>query len=245
MSESKIRVVLYETSHPGNIGAAARALKNMGLDSLWLVRPRSYPHPDATARASGADDVLAAARVCDDLAEALAGCRLVLGTTARDRRMEWPQFDAREGARRLVAESAQGDVAVLFGPERIGLTNAEIDRCQGTLSIPANPGYSSLNLAAAVQVIAYELRMAGPEATAAAEPAGQEGVAATADELEGMYAHMEEVLTALEFLDPANPKHLMRRLRRLFSRARPYPSEVNIIRGILTAAAKAAARANT
>jgi tRNA/rRNA methyltransferase/tRNA (cytidine32/uridine32-2'-O)-methyltransferase len=243
MSEGKIRVVLFETSHPGNIGAAARALKTMGLEGLWLVRPQAYPHADATARASGADDVLAAARVCASLDEALAGCRLVLGTTARDRRMDWPQYDAREGARALAAEAAQGDVAVLFGPERIGLTNAEIDRCQGALTIPANPDYSSLNLGAAVQVIAYELRMALLEGSDRAVP--EADPVATADELEGMYAHMEATLTALDFLDPANPKHLMRRLRRLFSRARPDAREVNIVRGILTAADKAAGRGNT
>ena len=232
----RVRIVLVEPTHPGNIGAAARAMKAMGLDRLCLVAPGRFPSAEATARAAGADDILHTARIVDSLDDALAGCGLVLGTTARPRRIEWPALDAREGARRAVAQSAQTPVAVVFGRESSGLTNAELDRCHALIRIPAAAHFSSLNIAAAVQIVAYEMR-----AAAHGEGAGIEAPrarAATAGELEGFYRHLESVLIEIGYLDPAAPKLLMRRLRRLFSRAGPDQAEINILRGILTAAVR-------
>ena len=227
-----IRIVLVGTTHPGNIGAVARAVKNMGLADLALVRPRYFPHDVATARASGADDVLQSAAVHDSLADAIADCVYTIGASARPRTINWPTLDARDAAARIVAESGQGNVAVVFGPEKTGLENADLDLCDALLSIPANPDFSSLNLAMAVQVVTYEIRAAGtlkqPQYVADAP-------LATSDELEHFYAHLERVLTDVGFLDPDNPRHLMRRLRRLYIRARPDQNEVNILRGFLSA----------
>jgi TrmH family RNA methyltransferase len=235
---SGIRVVLSGTSHPGNIGATARAMKTMGLTRLCLVRPKLFPHAEATARASGADDVLAAARVCATLEEATQDCRLVVGASARTRSIPCPVIGPDECARRACAASAQGSgVAILFGCEQSGLSNAEIDRCQYLVRIPTNPAYGSLNLAAAVQIIAYEIRVAhgeGDEVTSA--PAH---VPVSAGEMERFYAHLEQTLVELEFLDPDHPRQLMRRLRRLYNRARPDENEINILRGILAAAQQA------
>ena len=229
-----IRVILSNTSHPGNIGAAARAMKTMGLTQLVLVEPKRFPDAEATARASGADDVLANARLETGIDAALAGCRLVIGASARSRSIPCPVIGPGECARKLYAESLQGDVAVLFGCEQSGLSNAETDRCHFLVKIPTNPEYGSLNLAAAVQIICYEIMVAH---------FGQEGsgkevehVAVSVDEMERFYAHLEHVLVELDFLDPHNPRHLMRRLRRLFYRARPDSNEMNILRGILSAA---------
>jgi tRNA (cytidine32/uridine32-2'-O)-methyltransferase len=227
-----IRIVLVGTTHPGNIGAVARAMKNMGLDDLALVEPRYFPHDEATARASGADDLLERAAVHETLADAVADCVYVTGASARSRAINWPCLDARDAAMRLIEESAAGPVAAVFGPEKTGLSNADLDHCDSLLSIPANPDFSSLNLAMAVQVVTYELRAARagkfPEYEADAPPA-------TAGELEHFYAHLEQVLLDVNFLDPDNPRHLMRRLRRLFIRARLDQNELNILRGILTA----------
>ena len=230
---SHIRVVLSHTSHPGNIGATARAMKTMGLDRLYLVSPKLFPHADATARASGADDVLAAATVCADIDTALQGCRLVVGASARSRSIPCPLVRPAECARKATAESEQGEVALLFGCEQSGLSNAEIDRCQYLVQIPTNPEYGSLNLAAAVQILCYEIRVAH-EATNAGQLT--EHVPVSADEMERFYEHLEQTLVELEFLDPKNPRQLMRRLRRLYNRARPDENEVNILRGILAAA---------
>lgn len=231
-----IRIVLVGTSHPGNIGATARAMKTMGLEQLYLVAPEVFPHADASARASGADDLLARARRCESLDQALAGCRLVVGASARRRSLSWPEVDPRQCAARVVAEARGGPVAVIFGRERTGLTNEELERCHLLVHIPANPDYSSLNLAAAVQIIAYEIHRAG--LAAAPEPGiptDEEQTPADAAEMAGFYQHLEKVLVELEFLNPDQPKHLMRRLKRLFNRARPDQREVNILRGILTA----------
>jgi TrmH family RNA methyltransferase len=230
---SDVRIVLSHTSHPGNIGAAARAMKTMGLESLWLVEPKAFPHADATARASGADDVLDRATVCARFGEALAGCTLVLGASARTRSLPCPLLTPRDCARMLAEQADTGPMAVVFGNEQSGLSNAELDRCHYLVQIPANPEYASLNLAAAVQVICYELRLhlLGAD-TATAAP---DHVPVGADEMERYYAHLEETLQAIGFLDPANPRHLMRRLRRLYNRARPNGNEINILRGILTA----------
>jgi len=234
---SAIRVVLSNTSHPGNIGATARAMKTMGLTGLYLVNPKLFPHADATARASGADDVLATARLCATLDEAMRDCRLVIGASARTRSIPCPVISPRECARRAYAESGQGSVAVLFGCEQSGLSNAEIDRCQFLVRIPTNPAYGSLNLAAAVQIIAYEILVAHENRQD--DPALTGHVPVSAGEMERFYVHLEQALIELEFLDPANPRQLMRRLRRLYNRARPDENEVNILRGMLAAAQQA------
>jgi TrmH family RNA methyltransferase len=233
---SNIRVVLLNTSHPGNIGAAARAMKTMGLDVLWLVSPREFPHADATARASGADDVLAGARVCARLDEALEDCPLVIGASARERSIPCPVVSPRECARLAERESRISRVAILFGCEQSGLSNDVMDRCQYLVRIPANPAYSSLNLAAAVQLIAYELFVARTASPADNRDDARAHVPVSAGEMERFYAHLEHTLVELGFLDPANPRQLMRRLRRLYNRARPDANEINILRGILTAA---------
>jgi len=228
-----IRIVLVGTTHPGNIGAAARAMKNMGQSDLALVNPRHFPHEEATARASGATDVLDNAIVVSTLAEALTDCVYVAGASARSRTINWPSMGPRDCAERMVSEREHGKVAAVFGPEKSGLNNDDLDLCHTLLTIPTDPGFSSLNLAMAVQVLTYELRVAsmldkGPVFETEAPPASSE-------EMEHFYAHLEEVLRDIDFLDPDNPRHLMRRLRRLFIRTRPDKNEVNILRGILTA----------
>ena len=227
-----IRIVLVGTTHPGNIGAVARAMKNMGLDDLALVEPRYFPHDEATARASGAHDLLERAAVHETLADAVADCVYVTGASARSRAINWPCLDARDAAARLTRESAAGTVAAVFGPEKTGLSNSDLDHCDSLLSIPSNPDFSSLNLAMAVQVVTYELRAARAEKLPEYEP---DAPLAKAGALEHFYTHLEKVLLDVEFLDPDNPRHLMRRLRRLFVRARPDENELNILRGILTA----------
>lgn len=235
-----VRIVMVNTSHPGNIGATARAMKNMGLASLYLVEPKIFPSAEATSRASGADDVLAQAVVCDSLDEALAECSLVVGASARLRSISWPQLDPRECAAKVAAECADGPVALVFGREHSGLTNAELSRCHYLVNIPTNPEYPSLNIAAAIQVIAYELRMTLESGDkAAAERLKADGVElATMEEVEQFYAHLETVMVESEFLDPAKPKFLMHRLRRLYNRTRLEKQELNILRGILTAVQK-------
>ncbi len=252
MELDNIRVVLVNTSHPGNIGGVARAMMNMCLERLYLVAPQRFPSGKATARASGAVGVLERAVVVDSLAEAVADCSLVLGASARERSIDWPSVDPRQCARQVDALAPGEQVALVFGNETAGLSNAELAHCHYLLHIPANPRYSSLNLAAAVQVVAYELylrHIAGPAAPDGGD-AGEvvprmvpdKGWASMAD-MEGFYAHLTEALTELEFYDPDNPRQLMHRLRRLFNRARLERMEVNILRGILTAAQKAARRA--
>lgn len=231
--EMSIRIVLVGTTHPGNIGAVARAMKNMGLRDLALVNPKFFPHEEATARASGASDVLDNARVFATLADAVGDCVYVAGASARSRTINWPSMGPRDCAERLIRENAAGTVAAVFGPEKNGLQNEDLDLCHTLLTIPTDPGFSSLNLAMAVQVLTYELRVAstlheGPAYEAEAPPA-------TAEEMENFYVHLEQVLRDIRFLDPDNPRHLMRRMRRLFIRARPDKNEVNILRGILTA----------
>ena len=228
-----IRIVLVGTTHPGNIGAVARAMKNMGLDELALVKPKHFPHKDATARASGAVGVLKNALGVASLGEGLTDCVIVAGGRARRRTNEWPRRGTREGAQRLQLESEVGSVAAVFGPEKSGLHNDDLDLCHTLLTIPTDPDFSSLNLAMAVQVLCYELRVAG---TVDAGPVVEsEASPATAAEMEHFYTHLEQVMTDIKFLDTDNPRYLMRRLRRLFNRARPDKNEVNILRGLLTA----------
>ncbi len=230
---SNIRIVLVETSHPGNIGAAARAMKNMRLSRLDLVAPHLYPSAEATSRASGADDLLARARVHPSLDRALEGCRLVIGTSARPRSVSWPVLAPHEAARRLVDEAARGEVALLFGREKSGLSNSELDRCNYLVHIPTNPEYSSLNLGAAVQVLSYELLLA---ALGGRQPSREEPrELATAEMMQGFHEHLGQALDDVGFTDPEQSEKLLRRLRRLFQRARPDKDEVNILRGILSA----------
>lgn len=226
----RVRVVLCQPSHPGNVGAVARAMKTMGLSRLYLVNPRRFPDPEATTRASGATDVLDHAVVCASLEEALGGAVLAAALTSRRRDLSLPPLTPRLAAPQLLAEAQEDDVAVVFGAETSGLTNAELDCCQLLLSIPANPEYASLNLGAAVQVVAYELRCALSE-VGGAQPAPVN--LASLAEIEGFYGHLEEVMIASRFLDPASPKRLMHRLRRLYARTRLEREEVNILRGIL------------
>ncbi|MFD2644174.1 tRNA (cytosine(32)/uridine(32)-2'-O)-methyltransferase TrmJ [Pseudomonas japonica] len=239
-----IRVVLVCTSHPGNIGGAARAMKNMGLSRLVLVDPADFPSPEASARASGADDVLAGAQVVATLEEALVGCTLVVGTSARSRSLPWPMLDPRECGAEAVKRAAQGEeVALVFGREHAGLTNDELQRCHYHVHIPSNPDFSSLNLAAAVQVLSYEVRMAWLAREPQAAPVNKDEAVeelATMDEMERFYGHLESTLVQIGFLDPAKPKHLMPRLRRLFGRSAVNRSEMSILRGILTETQKAA-----
>ena len=228
-----IRIVLVGTTHPGNIGACARAMKNMGVTDLALVNPRFFPHEEATVRASGADDVLEHATVTVTLEEAISDCVYVAGASARTRAIDWPSLEPRDCAARLIEESSKGTVAAVFGPEKSGLSNADLDHCDTLLTIPTNPDFSSLNLAMAVQVITYELRLASESGVVTGkEP---DVLPATNDELEYFYTHLEQVLSDISFLDPDNPRTLMRRLRRLFIRAHLDKNEVNILRGILTA----------
>lgn len=238
----RIRVVLVDTSHPGNIGAVARAMWTMGLDRLTLVRPKRFPCAEATARAAGADALLYHAHVCGSLDEALADCTWVVGTTVRNRHLELPRLAPREFAARAVEEAGQGRVALVFGREQTGLSNEELDRCQAVTSIATNPRFSSLNVAAAVQIFAYELRLAlagqgGAPPAVAGDDAAE---AVSAAEMEGLYAHLEQTLTEIGYHDPRSPKLLMRRLRQLYGRARIDRAELNILRGILAATRRAA-----
>ena len=225
-----IRVVLSHTSHPGNIGAAARAMKTMGIVSLYLVNPKKFPDAEAEAMASGASDVLRGARVCASLAEALHGTVYALAVSARRRELAYASTEARSAAKELVAAAREGEVAIVFGTEMSGLTNEEILQCRGVAHIPADPAYSSLNLAAAVQVMAYEARVAALGARLL--PPSESGLARHED-VENFYVHLEQSLLASGFLDPANPRRLIPRLRRLFGRARLEQEEVNILRGML------------
>jgi TrmH family RNA methyltransferase len=234
-SLENIRFVLVGTTHPGNIGAAARAMKTMGLTNLHLVSPKIYPSAEATARASGADDVLARAIVHESLDAALTGCRQVYGMSARLRHLPVPVVNPREAVEQIQNNQDDAQVAIIFGREHSGLTNDELDRCQHLVNIPANPDYSSLNLAAAVQVLAYELKMSFDPSIEAGR-IGEDREAINADDLEHLYGHFEQSLTTIGFLDPQKPKNLMRRLRRLFNRADLDRNELQILHGILRAA---------
>ncbi|MBN8455196.1 RNA methyltransferase [Accumulibacter sp.] len=233
----RVRVVLSHTSHPGNIGAAARAMKTMGLTRLLLVNPKRFPDDEAVARSAGADDLLAGARVCSSLDEALADTRFACAVTARQRNLGPPPLAARAAAAEILARAGDGEVALLFGNESAGLSNAEVQRCQRTVFIPANPAYGSLNLAAAVQILAYELRLAAFDNQ---PPLGSRTVAfasppADHQDIERFYQHLERVMVSSGFLDPQRPRRLLPKLRRLFGRAGLERDEINILRGLLDA----------
>jgi len=232
-----IRIVMVHTTHPGNIGAAARAMKNMGLTQLYLVAPKEFPSNDATWRAASAVDVLESAVVVSTFEEAVAGCSLVVGSSARERRIPWPLLDSRRACEQVYREARTASVALVFGREDRGLTNEELQQCQLHVNIPANDAYSSLNVAMAVQVLAYEVRMAHLANSLPADPmAGWDLPYASAEDLERFFVHLEEALSEMDFLKAEAPKQAMARLRRLFQRTRLDYMEVNILRGIFTIA---------
>jgi TrmH family RNA methyltransferase len=227
---SPVRIVLIDPSHPGNVGSVARAMKNMALDDLTLVRPRSFPHPESVALAAGADDILAKARVVDSVVEAIADCAFVAGTTSRPRSYYWEFTTPREVAARISGLGAENRAALLFGSERYGLGTPDLDHCNVLVRIPANPAYCSLNLAMSVQLLAYELLMAREQP----QPHVQlEQPLAPAGDVEHFFAHLHQVLNEIDFEDRTG--HLMERLRRLFNRAQLDRNELNILRGILSA----------
>lgn len=233
---NNIRIVLVRPTHPGNIGAVARAMKNLYLQRLCLVAPDGFPSVEASARAAGADDLLESATVSSTLEEALDGCQLVIGSSARARRIEWPELDPQACGERLVAAAQGGPVALLLGRERTGLTNEELDRCHFLVHIPTNPGFASLNLAGAAHILAYEIERAYARAELpAAEVRKRKPIPVGHEEMARFYRHLHDVLVHIGFLDPARPRLLMRRLIRIFNRAALEQNEVNILRGILTA----------
>lgn len=232
---SNFKVVLVETSHPGNIGAVARAMKNMGMNQLRLVSPKYFPHADATARASGADDVLRHAGCFSSLADALADCQIVLGASARDRTISWPSLTAREAAETwaVAGDVARPNIALVFGRENSGLKNHELDLCHYLLRIPCNPEYSSLNLAAAVQVVCYELFLVSGQPSASTIGDRGEVPLATAAQMEAFYEHLQQTMADIGFLHPERSRSIMRRLRRIFNRTQLDTKELDILRGIL------------
>jgi len=225
----KIKFILFEPTHPGNIGAAARAIKTMGFDKLCLINPIEHPHSEARARSAGALDVLLGAEVFDNFQDAIKDCGLIIGTTARTRRISVPVTNIRETAPSVVAEAKQKPVAVIFGPEKSGLINEQVDCCNQLVNIPSIGSYKSLNLAMAVQIVAYELRVASEALPAEIKIRNL----ASNEDIELFYNHLNQVLLETGFLDPKNPKQLMRRLRSLFNRAQMDENEINIMRGIL------------
>lgn len=250
--DDQIRIVLVETSHSGNIGAVARAMKNMALGSLWLVNPASFPDETSYARAAGASDVLDNARVVTSLDEAIADCVCVMGTSARGRKVPWPVMAPPDAAAKAAEHSAAGPVAVVFGRENHGLSNEELQRCNFHIHIPSNPDYSSLNLSMAVQVMCYELRMhylrglEGGDGSPYLKPMNAPGDAgwdvppAPVKDVEGFFEHLEQMLVDVDFHRREKPGLLMTRLRRLFQRAKLDRTEISILRGVLTAVQKSA-----
>ncbi len=246
----RIRIVMVNTSHAGNVGAAARAMKTMGLSNLWLVEPLDFPNGKETAMASGATDLLSRAQVVATLDEAIAGCGLVLGASARQRRIPWPHVDAARGAALALAQAANSDIAILFGREQSGLSNDELQRCHVHVEIPGNPEYPVLNVASAIQVVSYELRKQWLAAQAAPNQPDQpqmpvelvrwDDVPASADRLEQFFVHCEQTLLEIGFFEADTPKQLMARVRRLFMRARPDERELRMLRGMLASAQQAA-----
>jgi len=239
-----IKIVLIETSHPGNIGSAARAIKNMGLSQLVLVKPKDYPSVQATARASGADSILENAVMVETVEQAIADSTLIIGASARDRRLTWPELDPRRMADLVFEEMSQktAKVALLFGRENNGLSNEELALCHYLVQIPANPNYSSLNLAAAVQVLCYELRQTYLRLNKLSSDVvvehKQDSPLADFEAIDRMHEHMQLVLTRLSFLSEKQPDKLVRRIKRLFNRAQMEEKEVQIIRGIMSAIEK-------
>ena len=249
---NQIKIVLVEPSHPGNIGAAARAAKTMCIENLVLVNPEDFPSGEARARSTGAIDVLERAVVCTSLKDAIADCTFVVGASARERGLQCPEITPDKVGDKVWQELEVGNVAIVFGRESSGLTNEELDQCHYLTTIPANWEFSSLNLASAVQVICYEIYNAFLKRSSAKTVDEKDGQLeagvdplATVDQLENLFDHMQQVLEEIEFFDPKQPKLLMRRLRHLYSRARPTLVETNILRGILSAVQKVKRQTNT
>lgn len=234
-----VRVVLVNTTQPGNIGGAARAMKNMGLNRLVLVQPEVFPSDRATWRAAGAPELLESAVVVDSFEQAVADCRLIVGTSARERRIPWPLVDPRECGERVLKEPESSEIALVFGREHSGLTNEELQRCHLHVHIPSNPEYSSLNLCAAVQVIAYELRMQLLDLDGELPIREQwDEPLATSESVEMLVEHFERAMIKTRFHDPNNPRQTITRLRRMLNRIRPDESEVQILRGFLSSTEK-------
>jgi len=232
MSLDNIRIVMVNTSHPGNIGAAARVMKNMGLQHFFLVQPKKFPHPDAISMAAGADDLLEQAVIVDSLEEALSGCHLVLGTTARLRKLQHQIFEPREAVEKIAEISSHQQIAIVFGRERTGLTNEESDLCQLLINIPTVAEHASLNVASAIQVLAYELYLAHRTRDNRDERINKD-LPATHDEVENYFSHLEETILKTGFLNPKQSPQLMPKLRRLYYRCGLEKNEINILRGIL------------
>jgi TrmH family RNA methyltransferase len=230
---SAIRVVMVNTTHPGNIGAVARAMKNMCLSSLYLVGPKFFPHEEATARSSGATDILENAVVCDSLQQAIADCRLVIGTSARERSVNWQVLTPAECGEKLVSAASVSPVAIVMGRESSGLSNDELDLCNFLVHIPSNPDYSSLNVAMAVQVLAYEIQCASQRGVMTETTDVPE---LTAIQMQHFYEHLEQTLFDIGFIHSGQSEKLMRRLRRFFTRANPTADEMRVLRGILSSA---------
>jgi tRNA (cytidine32/uridine32-2'-O)-methyltransferase len=233
MMLDQIRIILINTSHPGNIGSTARAMKTMGLEELYLVSPQQFPHDKAIEMSCGAADILDKAHLVATVEEAIADCTLVVGTSTRLRTIPWPLLTPREIAEKIKLEQPQSEIAILFGREQTGLTNEELELCNLCVQIPANPDYSSLNIAAAVQIICYELRVAALQEILVADRWDYR--LANANEMERFFVHLQEVLIEIDFLKMNAPRKLMTRLRRFFLRARPDVMEMNILRGLLSA----------
>ena len=237
----KVRIVLVRTTHPGNIGAAARAMANMGLNHLYLVQPRTFPSAEATARAAGADRLLRTAKVCATLDDAIAECGLVVGSTARQRTVRWPAFEPESAMALAYTEGQTGNVALVFGQEASGLTNDELDRCQVHVRIPVDPAFPSVNLAGAVMVLAYELKRAQShseegvlEQGGTDSPESATEPLATAENVRGFFVHLEIVLREIGFLKNPSEK-LLRKVKRIFSRTPLLEDDINILRGVLSA----------
>jgi len=234
LAKMNIKIVLVGTTHPGNIGSSARAMKTMGLKQLCLVTPKSFPHPKANELASGADDILEGAKVYSSLAEAVADCQWIIGTSARSRDLPLVELDPKQAAIKAITLSQSAPIAIVFGREKCGLTNEELSHCHNHLSIPSHPDYMSLNLAAAVQVVCYECRMAHLAVSPSAPKTIEHERYATAEEMEYFIEHLSDVLSETKFLFKETPKRLIPRLRRLVYRFHLENMELRIMRGILT-----------
>ncbi|MFQ5659754.1 MAG: RNA methyltransferase [Gammaproteobacteria bacterium] len=238
-----IRIILVATTHPGNIGATARAMKTMGVEQLALVAPKVFPGAEATARAAGADDILVSASVYDSLQDAVTDCKLVLAASARIRSVSWPILNPEQAVEQIIQHARQGEkVAVVFGRESSGLSNDELELCNAMIRIPANPGFSSLNLASAVQIICYELRRTLLNSEINIEKTDVSAPLASSEQMRQLYEHLQQCITDMGYYDPAKPRLLMRRLKRLLNRAQLDINEYNIIRGILAASQEKAGK---
>ncbi len=242
MMLERVKVVLVGTTHSGNIGSAARAMKVMGLSQMVLVDPQCQVDAQAIALAAGASEIALNAQIYPTLEAAVADCGLVVGTSARSRTLEWPMLEPRECGEKLISEANQHSVAMVFGRERTGLTNEELQLCHYHVYVPANPEYSSLNLAMAVQLLSYEVRMAYLALQQSSQSSTLQEEYPRHQELERFYAHLEQVIMQTEFISAQQPGQVMNKLRRMFTRARPEAQEINILRGILTSVQKSISR---